>query len=69
MIGKNLNQKKKKRERQTHRSDNCYLSLFSWFQGQTILLSALAGPLILILIGFTVGPSIFNCKTNYISVQ
>lgn len=48
---------------------NWYQSLFNWSPWLTTLISAITGPLVLLLIAFMVGPCIFNALTNFVRRQ
>lgn len=51
----------KEREKARQHEENWYQSLFSWSTWLTTFISAIAGPLLLILLGFLIGPYIFYC--------
>ncbi|XP_044895904.1 endogenous retrovirus group S71 member 1 Env polyprotein-like isoform X1 [Felis catus] len=54
------------RERAREASNNWYQSFFSWSPWLTSLLTAVAGPLLLLLLGLTIGPCLINWLVQYV---
>nr|KAF6360171.1 hypothetical protein mMyoMyo1_011124 [Myotis myotis] len=69
VIRESLSQLRKRladREEARRAEGNWYENLFSWSPWLTTLLSALAGPVIILLLGLIFGPCIARCLLNFI---
>uniref|UniRef100_A0A4X2KM15 Envelope polyprotein n=1 Tax=Vombatus ursinus TaxID=29139 RepID=A0A4X2KM15_VOMUR len=61
-----LRQRLDDRDRARARSSSWYQDLYNWSPWLTTLLSAIMGPLVLLLLGLLVAPCIMNCLSRYI---
>ena len=69
VISESLSQMRKRladREEARKTAGNWYENLFSWSPWLTTLLTAIAGPLLLLLIGLIFGPRLIKCLVNFV---